>query len=39
MEGSGASGKVVSEAKNEKLGTTDLSLKQWNYYNAEANYI
>src|SRR6185503_6977010 len=26
MDGSGASGKVVSETKNEKLGTTDLTL-------------
>jgi len=26
MDGSGSSGKVVSESKNEKLGTTDLSL-------------
>jgi zinc protease len=26
MEGSGASGKIVSETKNEKLGTTDLAL-------------
>ena len=26
MDGSGASGKIVSETKNEKLGTTDLTL-------------